>query len=91
MYNLNLYLKTLEQRNNYLRQIKEEKKDENLLDIWDEKLVEYADNIYKYRKDFIEKIKNKIKKFIKKLQIIKKKQKLNILQNVKVKKLTYRY
>lgn len=61
MYNLNLYLKTLEQRNNYLRQIKEEKKDENLLDIWDEKLVEYANNIYKYRKDFIEKIKNKIK------------------------------
>ena len=35
MYNLNLYLKTLEQRNNYLRQIKDEKSD--LLDIWDEK------------------------------------------------------
>ena len=61
MYNLNLYLKTLEQRNNYLRQIKEEKKDENLLDIWDEKLSEYAINIYNYRKEFIEKIKNKIK------------------------------
>ena len=61
MYNLNLYLKTLEQRNNYLRQIKEEKKDENLLDIWDEKLSEYAINIYKYRKEFIEKIRNKIK------------------------------
>ena len=61
MYNLNLYLKTLEQRNNYLRQIKEERKDENLLDIWDEKLSEYATNIYSYRKEFIEKIKNKIK------------------------------
>ena len=61
MYNLNLYLKTLEQRNNYLRQIKEEKKDESLLDIWDEKLAEYAINIYKYRNEFIEKIKNKIK------------------------------
>jgi len=60
MYNLNLYLKTLEQRNNYLRQIKEQKKDENLLDIWDEKLAEYAFNIYKYRSDFIQKIKNKI-------------------------------
>ena len=61
MYNLNLYLKTLEQRNNYLRQIKDEKKDENLLDIWDEKLSEYAVNIFNYRNEFIEKIKNKIK------------------------------
>ena len=62
MYNLNLYLNTLEQRNNYLRQIKEKNKDENLLDIWDEKLSEYAINIYKYRKEFIEKIQNKIEK-----------------------------
>lgn len=61
MYNLNLYLKTLEQRNNYLRQIKEENKDENLLEIWDEKLAEYAFIIYKYRNEFINKIKNKIK------------------------------
>lgn len=61
MYNLNLYLKTLEQRNNYLRQIKEENKDENMLDIWDEELSNYAINIYSYRKEFIEKIKNKIK------------------------------
>ena len=61
MYNLNLYLKTLEQRNNYLRQIREEKKDENLLDIWDEKISDYAINIYNYRKEFIDKIKNKIK------------------------------
>ena len=58
---LNLYLKTLEQRNNYLKLIKTEKKDENLLDIWDEKLVEYGYKIYEYRKEFIEKIKNKIK------------------------------
>ncbi len=61
MYNLNLYLKTLEQRNNYLRQIKEYNKDENLLEIWDEKLAEYAFNIYNYRNEFINKIKNKIK------------------------------
>ena len=61
MYNLNLYLKTLEQRNNYLRQIKEENKNENMLDIWDEELSNYAKNIYNYRKEFIEKIKNKIK------------------------------
>lgn len=61
MYNLNLYLKTLEQRNNYLRQIKDEGKDENLLDIWDEKLVDYAFNISQYRNEFINKIKSKIK------------------------------
>lgn len=62
MYHLNLYLKTLEQRNNYLRQIREEKKDENLLDIWDEKLIEEADIIYQYRKEYMNKIKEKIKK-----------------------------
>lgn len=58
---LNLYLKTIEQRNNYLRQIRELNKEENLLEIWDEKLAEYASKIYEYRKEFIEKIKNKIK------------------------------
>ena len=62
MHILSLYLKTLEQRNNYLKQIKTEKKDENLLDIWDEKLIEYGCKIYEYRKEFIEKIKKKIKK-----------------------------
>ena len=61
MHVLTLYLKTLEQRNNYLKQIKLENKDENLLDIWDEKLIEYGMKIYEYRKEFIEKIKNKIK------------------------------
>ena len=62
MHNLNLYLKTLEQRNNYLRQIREENKDENLLEIWDEKLAEYAITICKYRNEYIKKIKEKIKK-----------------------------
>ena len=33
VHNLNLYLKTLEQRNNYLRQIKELNKPENMLEI----------------------------------------------------------
>ena len=60
MHILNLYLKTIEQRNKYLRQIKEEHKDENLLEIWDEKLAEYAIKIYEYRKEFIEKIIKKI-------------------------------
>ncbi len=62
MYTENLYLKTLEQRNNYLRQIREEKKDENLLDIWDEKLADYAVKIFQYRNEYIEKIKERIKK-----------------------------
>ena len=59
MYNLNLYLKTIEQRNNYLRQIREEHKSEELLDIWDEKLIEYAEKICEYRKEFIAKIQEK--------------------------------
>ena len=61
VYNLNNYLKVLEQRNNYLRQIKEENKSEEMLEIWDEKLAEYAEIICKYRKEFIEKIKEQIK------------------------------
>ena len=57
---LNLYLKTIDQRNKYLKQIKEENKDENLLEIWDEKLADYSIKIYEYRKEFIEKIIEKI-------------------------------
>ncbi len=60
VYNLNLYLKTIEQRNNYLRQIKYENKSKEMLDIWDEKLAEYAEKIFLYRNEFIEKIKEKI-------------------------------
>ena len=62
MHNLTLYTKTIEQRNNYLRQIKEEQKSESMLDIWDEELAKYAIIISKYRNEFIEKIKEKIKK-----------------------------
>ena len=62
MHTLSLYSKTIEQRNNYLRQIREEQKTENLLDIWDEEISKYASVISKYRKEFMEKIKSKIKK-----------------------------
>lgn len=55
--NLNSYLKTLEQRNNFLKQ---KMKNDAMLDIWDEKLAEYGEKIYTYRKQFIELIKNKI-------------------------------
>lgn len=61
MHILNLYLKTIEQRNKYLRQIKEENKDEKLLEIWDEKLAEYAIKICGYREEFVNKIIQKIK------------------------------
>lgn len=62
VYCLNMYLKTLEQRNNYLRQIKLENKPKDLLEIWDSKLAEYANYVYEYRNEFVEKIKNKISK-----------------------------
>lgn len=57
---LNLYAKTIEQRNNYLKQIKEEKRETSLLDIWDEKLIEYGVKISQYRYEFMEKIKKKL-------------------------------
>lgn len=57
VYNLSNYKKTLEQRNKYLKQ---ENKQEEMLEIWDQKLAEYGYNIYKYRKEFIEKIVSKI-------------------------------
>ena len=60
VYSLNQYMKTLEQRNNYLRQIKFEQKTKELLDIWDEQLAVLGEKIYLYRKEFIEKIKEKI-------------------------------
>ena len=64
---LNMYLKTLEQRNMYLKQIKLEKKDPELLELWDEKLAEYGEKIFNYRKEFIEKIKEKINEIHKKI------------------------
>ena len=57
---LNNYNKTLEQRNSYLRQIKYEKKSEKMLDIWDEQLSDFAEKVFLYRKNYIEKISNKI-------------------------------
>ena len=60
VYNLNLYMQALEQRNNYLKQIKEENKSQEMLDIWDEKLAEYGEKVYKYRVEYVDKIKEKI-------------------------------
>lgn len=57
---LNTYNKVLEQRNNYLRQIKIENKPESMLDIWDEQLANLSFKIYEYRKKYIEKFSEKI-------------------------------
>lgn len=62
VYNLNMYLKVLEQRNNYLKQLNKGKvSNEEMFNIWDEKLAEYGEKVCKYRQEFIEKIKIKIK------------------------------
>ena len=73
---LNNYLTTLKQRNLYLKQIKDENKNPDLLDIWDDKLIEYAYDIYLYRKEFIDKIKNSIK--INHKEITNNKEEINI-------------
>ena len=60
---LNTYNKTLEQRNNYLRQIKLENKPENMLDIWDDSLAKFSNSIYEYRKKYIDEISKNIEDF----------------------------
>ena len=60
VYNYNMYLNVLEQRNNYLKHIENNIYDENLLDIYDEKLSEYGSIINNYRNEFIKKIKERI-------------------------------
>ena len=61
MHIYSMYAKTINERNNYLKKIKTENKNEELLEIWDEQLIEYGKIIADYRKEFIEKIKDKIK------------------------------
>lgn len=63
MYLLNNYNDVLEQRNNYLKQIKIENKKEDLLDIFDEQLLDFSLKIYDYRKEYIDKMKNRIDDF----------------------------
>lgn len=61
MHIYNLYKKTLEERNNYLKKIKIENLNEDLLELWDEQLIKYGKIIADYRNEFMNKIKNKIK------------------------------
>ena len=60
IYSLNMYLKTVDQRNTYLKQIKSENKPQEMLEIWESKMADYAEIIYSYREEFVEKIKEKI-------------------------------
>ena len=61
IHNLNMYLKVLEQRNNYLKQVKNNTINDELFNIWDLQLAEFGEKISSYRKEFIEKIRKKLK------------------------------
>ena len=62
---LNTYTKVIEQRNNYLKQIRDSEQTSkinyNMLDIWDEQLSNLSYKICLYRTEFINKISEKIK------------------------------
>ena len=60
IYLLNNYNKIIEQRNNYLKQIRFENKPENMLDIWDEQLALYSSQIFEYRNKYVDKISKNI-------------------------------
>ena len=83
VYNLNMYLKTIEQRNTYLRQIREENKSEAMLEIWDQKLAEYAEIIFNYRNEFINKIVQKINKIHSEITDNKEKLEIEYISNCK--------
>ena len=57
---LSEYNKILEQRNFYLKQIKYEGKPIENLCIWDEQIAKIGQKIYEYRKEFIERINERI-------------------------------
>ena len=84
---LSQYKKTLEQRNNYLKQIKYENKPKINFEIWDEQLANLGIKIYEYRKEFIEKINKKIK--IIHLGITDEKEKIEIKYKTNINKENY--
>ena len=57
---LNDYKNVIEQRNNYLKQILNDGKPIEMLDIWDEQLSDLSSKIYRYRNEYVGKIKDKI-------------------------------
>jgi len=60
LFLLGQYVKVIENRNSLLKEIKISNKNIEMLEIWNKKLVELAYEIYKYRKEFIEKLNKKI-------------------------------
>ena len=80
---LNKYNKIIEQRNIYLKQIKYEEKSIDNLSIWDEQIVEIGKKIYEYRKEFIEKINEKIYDIHLKTTENKEKIKIKYISNIR--------
>ena len=76
IYTYNLYIKILDQKNNYLKKITIENKNDDLLDIYDEKIAEYGIIVNKYRDEFVNKIKEKIQEIHKK--VTKEKEEIKI-------------
>ena len=79
MHLCSLYQKTLDERNTFLKN--SENYNYDLLDIYDEKLADYGCEIYKYRNEFIEKIKNKIVNINKNIKNYKEKIEIKYTSN----------
>ena len=71
---LSEYNKVLEQRNAYLKT-----KNTEAIDIWDEQLASFAEKIFEYRKNYIEKLKEKMEQIHPKLT--NEKEIINIIYN----------
>jgi DNA replication and repair protein RecF len=56
LYDLVQFHKVLIQRNNYLKQMTESKKNDEMLVVWNEQLVQYGVRVIKKRLDFLKKI-----------------------------------
>ena len=80
---LNQYNKTIEQRNVYLKQIKYEGKTIENLEIWDEQIARLGTRIYEYRKEFKEKINEKIFDIHLKTTENKEKIKIKYISNIR--------
>ncbi|MDO5555899.1 MAG: DNA replication and repair protein RecF [Clostridia bacterium] len=82
---LNQYNKIVEQRNIYLKQIKYEKKPIENLEIWDEQIVNIGKKIFEYRKEFIERINERIYEIHLKTTENKEKIKIKYISNIRKK------
>ena len=82
---LSEYNKVLEQRNIYLKQIKYDGKSIENLYIWDEQIAKLGQKIYEYRKEFIEKINDKIYNIHLKTTENKEKVKIEYFSNIRKK------